>query len=162
MSTTDADSIVSKQEPKPKPTHEGYLRAASSMLDSACDSMNREGYLIVGRYLRDVSRDLLRPIDELQARAIEHADLETKAPDRLSELDRLSVAEAVWRSEALAGRLTIASLHVELARLGMELARANEPLLRDAQRAAAAQKERIEGKYGAGAALDLVTGKITR
>ena len=124
--------------------------------------MNRASQTLVANYLRAIGRDLLRPVYELEEIALEHRSLDSGDRDRLSELDRLSVAEAVWRSEALAGRLTIASLHVEIARLGMELARANEPLLRDAQRAAAAQKERIEGKYGAWAALDLVTGKITR
>ena len=158
----DTNDITSPPPTPPRPTSDGYRRAAAALLDNAADAMNRASQTLVANYLRAIGRDLLRPVHELEEIALEHRSLDSGDRDRLSELDRLSVAEAVWRSEALAGRLTIASLHVEIARLGMELARANEPLLRDAQRAAAAQKERIEGKYGAWAALDLVTGKITR
>lgn len=135
---------------------------AAVILDNAADAAARSKRPIVEGYLRAMAADLRRPIEELEEVALRHREALSAKSGHLSEYERLTLAEPVWRSEALASRIENASRRLEVAKLGVELARTNEEPLRAALAAKEAAQREVEGRIGRFASIDLATGAITR
>lgn len=139
-----------------------HRQNAAVILDNAADASARSKRPIVEGHLRAMAADIRRPVEELEEVALRHREALFAKPGHVSEYERLSLAEPVWRSEALASRIEVARLRLEVARLGMELARTNEEPLREARAAGGAAQREVEGRIGRFTSIDLATGAITR
>jgi hypothetical protein len=138
-----------------------HRQNAAVILDNASYAAARSKRPIIADYLRAMAADLRRPIGEMEESALRHREALSAKPEHVSEYERLSLAEPVWRSEALASRIEVARLRLEVAKLGMELARTNEEPLREARAAGGAAQREVEGRIGRFTSIDLATGAIT-